>query len=280
MQKTNIIYLTTRCDFSCQYCYERTIRETQDFQHKDVTEKDIDEFLDEIEQREGSDAVSTIVIMGGEPLLKFDMFKYLCEQCVERDHKYSVLITTNGSLLNNDKFYQKFKDLIIDTREKMPLSLEISYDGSGHDHRVFPNNSPTKEIVENAMNKLNTDNIQFRISYTVHELNWKNIINDTVEILERYPNNLEGIKYSFAYQRLDDYVGKQKGIVRFGKNYEIILREPMNKIFEKYNKILCSLACQVCQKCDKSLFDGNRYLSPTKGIFELPKYTENNFQQF
>ena len=49
--RTNIIFLTTRCNFDCEYCYEKDKREQLDYQ-KDITVAEIDTFLKEIAERE------------------------------------------------------------------------------------------------------------------------------------------------------------------------------------------------------------------------------------
>ena len=65
--KTNIMYLTTRCNMDCRYCFEKKRRDEPSFQHNDMSKHEIDDFLNEILEREYDAPNHTIVIMGGEP---------------------------------------------------------------------------------------------------------------------------------------------------------------------------------------------------------------------
>ena len=53
MAKTNIIYLTTRCNLRCDYCFEAGKREVNPVPQKDTTIERMDEFIAEIEHFQG-----------------------------------------------------------------------------------------------------------------------------------------------------------------------------------------------------------------------------------
>ncbi len=63
-----------------------------------------------------------IVFFGGEPLLNFKVMKELVEWCEKQDCHFSYSITTNGTLLNEDKL-QWLKD--------KNVAVTMSYDGKG-----------------------------------------------------------------------------------------------------------------------------------------------------
>jgi len=283
-QKTNIIYLTTRCNLECEYCYESNKRNQPDFQHYEVTKKQIDDFIEELETTEGEIKSTTIVIMGGEPTLAITELEYLIESLLNSskklDKKYYATFTTNGVLLNNQSFYDKLLKLFDESDEKgFRLELEISYDGIGQDLRPFPDGSSSKEIVESVIDKLTHDKRPFRISYTVSEKNWDKLVEEAILIFEKYPTCIK-ISFSFAFERLDQYLGDGVGF-KLKKDYKSIMRE----LYKIYHRPICGLACGEgqeygCLECDKSTFDGNRYLSPTKGILTKEKFTECEFGQF
>lgn len=278
---TNIIYLTTDCNLDCDYCYEAIKRHAPDFEHFKVTEQAIDEYIEELELREGKVPSSTIVIMGGEPTLAQQEFEYLIDKVVASAKKmkkeYHGLYTTNAILLNNPKFYKSFMDNIAKAdKHGFDIKVEISYDGVGHTLRKFPNGKSSKEIVENVLQKLTDDKHLFCISYTVHEGNYLNLCEDAIRIMEKYPS-LDRLSFSVAYQRLDDELDVESGIgLRLIKEYAPLMKQ----IFAVYKKPICPLVCGDCRICSKGNYVGNRYLSPTKGILTAEKTTSKLFDQF
>ena len=284
-QKTNIIYLTTRCNLECEYCYESNKRNQPDFKHYSVTKQQIDDFVEELEITEGNVKSTTIVIMGGEPTLAIDELEYLIQSLIKSskkmDKQYYATFTTNGVLLNNDEFYKKLLGIFSESSKKgFGLELEISYDGIGQDLRPFPNGMDSREIVEGVISKLSNDKFPFRISYTVSEKNWDKLVEETIRIFEKYPTCTK-VSLSFAFERIDQFLGDGVGFLLKDE-----YRPVMRKLYEIYGKPICGVACRGedhdygCTECDKSTFDGNRYLSPTKGILTKEKYTEDVFGQF
>ena len=83
-QRTNVIYLNTDCNLRCEYCYEDDSRNGLPDQQI-LTTIDIDNFLNEIAEREKG-CVSTIVIMGGEPFLKFHLIEYTIAAAMNMVH--------------------------------------------------------------------------------------------------------------------------------------------------------------------------------------------------
>lgn len=283
-QKVNIVYLTTKCNLECEYCYESNKRNQPDFEHFTVTQKQIDEFIDELEEREGGIKSSTIVIMGGDPSLAIPELEYMVEKVLESTKKmnkdYYATFTTNGVLLNNDEYYKKLWHILdYSTKNGFRLELEISYDGAGQELRKFPNGSSSRQIVENVLDKLTEDKRPFCISSTVTEKNYDILVEEAIRMFETYPTCIN-LSFSFAFQRLDDYLGTDAGF-KLKNAYMPVMRE----LYKIYKIPICGLACgqgkyEGCDDCDKSTFDGNRYLSPTKGILTKDQYTEDEFGQF
>lgn len=277
-QMTNIIYLTTKCNLDCSYCYEANKRKAPGFKHFNVTTEQIDEFVKELEEREGQVPQSTIVIMGGEPTLAINELEYLIEKIIESTKKmgklYFAKFTTNGIMLNIPKFYKKFWDLVeYSTNNGFRISLEISYDGLGQCERKTVSGDSSIDLVESAITKVDQDGKYYCISYTVHEKNWWLLAEDAIRIFERFPN-VDRLSFSIAYQMLDN-VKPGLGVAIY-KEYTPIFRQ----IFEHYKKPICAFVCKECGICDKGNFTGNRYCSPTKGIMTAKKRTEHEFDQF
>ena len=275
-QRTNIIYLTTACNLRCEYCYEKNSREGLEDQINLTTDQ-IDSFFDEILEREKDVKSSSIVIMGGEPFLRFNLIKYIVAKTVQLSQKsWGILLTTNATLFN-DKIIKDLKYLmdLCDRSQNVVFSLEISYDGSGQEKRKWPDGSSSRQIVENAIDSISSNNIPFRISYVVQDLNYNNVVEDIITILERW-KGIRRISIGYAYLLLDE---KLKG-QRIADSIRKRLIPYLIQVFKIYNVPICDHVCMICGKCKKSNFVGNSYLSPSTGISYDDKSTEHAFSQF
>jgi len=282
-QRTNILYLTTDCNLDCTYCYEANKRNQEGFVHFELTEAQIDEYVEEIERTEGTVKSSTVVIMGGEPTMAHAQIEYVIEKMIQSAKKlnkgYYCTFTTNGIKLGNSAYYKKLMDLFQYANENgFTIIPEISYDGKyGQKNRVFPNGTDSTEIVKGVVHKLNKDGIKFDISAVVTDLNHDKLIEETIRFFETYKNSLNKLTYSFAHQELDTAFG-------LGYSRQIMkeYRPYMVQLFKKYNIPICPLTCgaDACTRCEKGNFIGNRYLSPTLGILTKDQHTEEAFSQF
>ena len=262
-QRVNVLYLTTACNLKCTYCYEQ---DSRDEKPKKLTRVHIDQFLHEIKNREGG-MVSTVVIMGGEPMLEYDLLCYALEEMANSVHDWGVTITTNGTIGREYNALMKWQDY-----DNISLTLEVSYDVTGQDARVYKTErNGTRDVVEGFLNKLMTEDIPFAISYTIHKGNYKNILADMVLLCEKYkPTKISLSPYC---QELDDVMGDYKQFMKYFKPYA-------EYITQKYGIPICDLACNVCGKCDKSTFVGNAYMSPTTGLTYQAQSTKKKFDKF
>jgi sulfatase maturation enzyme AslB (radical SAM superfamily) len=274
-QRTNVIYLNTDCNLRCEYCYEDDSRKGLPDQVSLKT-VDIDYFLQEIMNRE-SDTNSTVVIMGGEPFLRFDLVKYIINKCAQlvKPKGWGISIVTNGTLFTTKRLeeFKELSNLCVDN--KIALSLEISYDGSGQHRRKWPDGSSSRDKVEKCLNSLVEYGIPFKISYVVHRDNHENVIEDVITIFEKWPS-LERLIIGFAYLDLDKAFNEGNS----GQKIKKKLKPYFEEVFKIYNKPICDMTCSLCRLCRKDNFVGNSYLSPTTGISYDLKETEHMFQQF
>jgi len=247
--RVNVLYLTTRCNMECDYCYEEASRNNLPEQ-VEVTEELIDRYLTEISYREFG-KVSTVVIMGGEVFLKPHLLKYVFNKMGEIDHMWGVSISTNGTLIFDCEL---LNTIFKDKKDNISLTIEISYDGSGHFRRVFRNSKQsTKLEVEKSIDVMVKNKIPLKISYTIHKGNYNNFLYDMVYILERWGKDILAIKLSPFKKELED---------NFGINPIDKLGLYANRLYAKYKVPICNFSCNVCKKCDKSEFIGNAYFSP------------------
>ena len=125
------INVTQKCNLACKYCFVKQ----QPLEMTYETAKDAVDFyarnsLDEV-------TVPMVTFFGGEPLLRYeDIVKPIVEYVRETYGDYSLSITTNGTLLDEDRL-RFFKDngvdilLSIDGDKPTQDLLRIKHDGSG-----------------------------------------------------------------------------------------------------------------------------------------------------
>lgn len=110
----HLFVVTLRCDHSCPYC--QVSRQSEDKAMYDMTKETADKALD-IVFRSPSPALK-IEFQGGEPLLNFDMVKYIVKEAKERNKLFNreiqFVIATTLSLINDDilKFCKEHKIIL------------------------------------------------------------------------------------------------------------------------------------------------------------------------
>lgn len=276
-QRTNVIYLNTDCNLRCEYCYEANSRNGLPDQ-ADCTPDDIDNFLNEISIREKG-RVSTIVIMGGEPFLRFKLIQYtiLKAASMNKEGGWGISLVTNGTFFRNDNIIKMLKDLIkFGKLCGVSISLEVSFDVSGQYRRKWPDGANSKKVVEQGLQNLIKFEVPFKISYVAHSGNYKNLVEDCIYVLEKYPLPYHyRMTVGYAYEDLDKELGPEAGhrLKEWFKPYA-------HYLFELYKVPICGNTCEVCGQCGVGNFVGNSYLSPTTGISYDEKVTGHKFKQF
>jgi len=103
MQITRVwLMLTDRCNLNCDFCYQKT-KGTED-----SCEKTLDKAIEFINKNSVENA--EIMLWGGEPLLRFDLIKYM----VEKYPHLNLRFATNGHLLTPEivEFLRKHRDTL------------------------------------------------------------------------------------------------------------------------------------------------------------------------
>jgi sulfatase maturation enzyme AslB (radical SAM superfamily) len=241
--RVNVLYLTTMCNLNCDYCYEKNPERKRQIT---LSKESCQDFLNEIADREKG-LVSTLVIMGGEVFLEFSTLMDVLWIAKKMNHEFAISVVTNGTLLKNIPL-EKFKLFY-----SLITTLEISYDGSGSDRRTYKTGGTTKPIVEFNLATLRHLGLKYKISYTVHKDNYKNLLFDMIWIMTKLRPS--AIKLSFACQELSDAGVDYK---KFKQDF----LEYAEQLYMSYGIPICDLSCSQCLKCDSSNFCGNSYLSP------------------
>ena len=237
--KSNILYLTNACNLKCEYCYQR-----HDLNSLSVSEKEVHNFIKEIIEREGLKTTSTVVLFGGEPLLLKYKFFDILDIFESYDKSFALSTTTNGIQFLDAAFLNDFKDKISKLKNK--FSLEISYDGSGHYRRVYPNGKSSESDIKKVLVAFDPNEISIR--YTIHKGNYKNCIRDIIE-LQKYHK----IIVNFYESELENFTNV--------KELKDKLQRVSEYLYTKFKTPICYLNCEFCQKCDFKSFSGINYQS-------------------
>jgi len=182
----HIVIPTLRCNFNCIYCHAAS--KPIDAKGYDMDEKTAKAVVNFIFQSP-SKAI-TIEFQGGEPLLNFDIIKYIIEYAKKSNeyHKKELLFTvvTNSSLMDKEKLnYFVKNDVNICTSLDGPPILH-------NQNRPFMKNKESYSFVKKTIeqiekeykkNKINSRRINALITITKDSLPlWKEIIDTYVEL--------------------------------------------------------------------------------------------------
>ena len=117
------IWLTYACNLKCAYCYEEEKRNLY------LSKERARQLIDFIKNRSNtySDDNISIVLHGGEPMLNYEVLRYIVENVKIWDEDVSISMTTNGTLINEDNI-----EFILDNIN----DLSISIDGTAKAHNA------------------------------------------------------------------------------------------------------------------------------------------------
>ena len=230
-QNVNVIYLTTRCNLNCDYCYEKIKRDEQNFEHRDISLSEIKDFIYDIECRE-NDVSSTICVMGGEPFLMPNAYSYLLD-CIESSSKsggYGLNLISNGTILTKQwiNLIQRSYKL-----KNTSFNFHISYDGKSQYRRE--NIGRTLQTIKELYNL----KIPFGISYTINRENRETWIYDLMKILIPYSDVMRlssntSIRINFAHSDM--------GTDPFDGKIQNEMRPYADELFKRFGIPLCQLS--------------------------------------
>lgn len=262
---TKILYITSRCNFKCDYCYENQ-------QVENYTEDTTTAIIDTAIQDLKSDlSPECLVLFGGEPFLRYDLLQYaLLKLVTEEVVHIHPTITTNGfffSSLNNLKNFVSFYNTVYAPNNKK-LSIELSYDKSGQFRRRLRNGGSSEDFIVKALNNIsslyNTHLMpDFKLRYTIHQGNVDNIFEDIEYLLQTYP---------FASRIVTSVVGSE-----VDKSELFAQVSKFNSLFSKYGKPICEYCCGICKNCTKT--NSNKYFT-FNNIIVSEKVSTTPFNHF
>ncbi|MEG1312071.1 MAG: radical SAM protein [Romboutsia sp.] len=162
------IVVTEDCNLRCSYCYEGDNKNTSKMNFQ--TADKVINFIAKKINEESDDVYQPIVIFhGGEPLLNFEIIKYIYNKLnnvVKKNIRYDM--TTNGTILNDE-----IEEFILNNID----ALSISLDGIKESHnkfRIFANGSGSYDIViKNARRLLSkSSNLRVRMTFSMNTVKY------------------------------------------------------------------------------------------------------------
>ncbi len=271
----HIISLTRECNLNCDYCFVEKNNGKMDIE----TAKKVVDFI-----FQSPSPFLIIEFTGGEPLLNFDVLKFIVEyskqKARETNKKIFFTLTTNATIVNDE---------IFSFLKNNNVNVTVSIDGPKEIHDKHRNNS--YEIVVNNIKKFKERGINLSYLPVVTKESikkWKEVVDFYVFNLQSeeihwkyiYPpffhfNNKEVWNYS-----AEEFVESWKNVV----NYLISLNERGFRVRERIASILLTkilkkknpLYTEIMSPCGAVItqlgydFNGDIYCcDEAKGIEEL-----------
>jgi len=272
--KTNILYITTDCNIACDYCYQKEDRTNNP--KRVLTKAEITQYFNHLVEREPHNT-STVVLFGGELFTEPDIVFYAISEAerIKKVHNKDVAlcVTTNGIWFKTDKNRDKWIKTVIES--DVHISTEISYDGSGHDRRVYKNGKSTKKDVQNVLKAFRDAKFPISIRYTIHKDNYLNVIQDFIKICNFYEKfEIPKIIPSTNDTELDEYMNNDV------PGYMEQLKPKLNAIYNHYKFPICGYTCEACKLCNFEAFDNINYTVPGLDDFVVDHGDQGNFNHF
>jgi len=221
-----ILEVTESCNLRCKYCaysglYKYQRPHLNIMMSRETAKKAVDWFLGISEKAEIERAIT---FYGGEPLLNFDLIKWVVDYIKEKGLKVHHAMTTNGTLLGDSKIV----NFLIDNE----VDILVSLDGPADVHdecRVFASGGGTHDVIMKNMKKIyeaDKDYYNKRVRYTA-TLPYASRVEKTLNFMEQD----HGFPLSFMRVGLIDQVDTDF--------YEVYGREkldtdPFAMLFDEY----------------------------------------------
>ncbi|MBO5477765.1 MAG: His-Xaa-Ser system radical SAM maturase HxsB [Clostridia bacterium] len=233
----HIFVVTKNCNFNCIYCQAGNLNENESFNmNKDIAKKAVDIAL------QSPNRLLNFEFQGGEPLLNFEIIKYIVEYSneVKGDKIIQYNIVSNLSLLNNEMLeFIKLNNIMICTSIDGDRELQ-------NINRVY-NKMDSYDATINNLNKLKKEGISVSAIETTTKYSlkkYKEIIDEYVSLgfndifirpltqLGKADVNWEKIGYS-AEEFIEFYKNSLKYILYLNQEKGIDVRERHTILFLK-----------------------------------------------
>lgn len=186
--KITMMYIipNNNCNLKCKYCFLGKLSENPKYMTEETAYNAIIKFTNHL--RKINAEKGQIIFYGAEPLINFDIIKYITLLVEEQDFPIDIVMVSNATLLDNEKmnFIKEHK-----------ISLGISIDGTkelNDQNRIFKGeNNSVYNVVVKKLKELDKKNIPYGLSITISEETLNNL-DDFKKWLK--DNNFKDINYN------------------------------------------------------------------------------------
>lgn len=229
----NVIYFTNKCNLACTYCYE----DLKDRPAQILTKEQIMNSVDIILEREKPEEQTLFVLFGGEVTLEWENAKFMMDYAYSKKKNVHFNISTNGIKFKDVEFIKEYKKLKYNLLNL--TSIDISFDGIGNSERITHSGKDTTLQMLDIFKKLNAYKVDFRLRYTIHNLNINFLYQDLKFILEKIkPKRLIT---SVAWSKLS-----QNEINQLQEVKNVLRSEWQNNLI---TIPVCEMFCDMCNGC-------------------------------
>lgn len=153
-------WVTERCNLACKYCYVHKQPKTMTLE---TAEQTIKYFTNKFDETVAAGKRINVALHGGEPLLNFDVIRYIVETLKERyDGHIIFTMTTNGTVFEKDIY-----DFI---KGKVQISVSIDGNRKTNDtNRIYPNGESSFDKVVKTLKFLKEQGEYIRVRMTVNK---------------------------------------------------------------------------------------------------------------
>lgn len=236
----DVLYLTSRCNFACEYCYEHkgtASAQTLFNLSKEQARKDIDGI---IERNKTTGEQAVIVLFGGEPTLNWDVCKDAAKYAYSLSKNVFFCLSTNGWKFRHDAFCVDFIRLSMAVGNQ--IGLDLSFDGVGNFRRKLPSGEDTTKGMLKVLQNVHKYGIRFNLRYTVHAGNYE-LVDKDIALIDKHFNP---IKYVMSYDVANIGIDVVDGVKRR-------LRSAYEE--KRISRPICNITCDLCNYCNKSTSD-------------------------
>lgn len=233
---THILYLTSRCNFACSYCYEHKSNGKCANELFDLDLESAKRAIDGMIEQDG-DNQTCAVLFGGEPTLNWDVLRDAVLYGFSKKKNIRFCMSTNAWRFRSMKFCLECAELVKQVSGQ--FTIEVSFDGLGNGSRTLLNGKSTAEGILAAISNIKKAGLNYHLRYTVHQGN-ANIAADDLENIARY---LKPSRIVPSYDTTNIGEAKESEV-------KAALR---NKYLEgKITIPVCELVCDVCKICTQN----------------------------
>jgi radical SAM protein with 4Fe4S-binding SPASM domain len=258
------------CNFRCSYCYARHARSSEKLSTS--TAIAVINYL--LEKAIPGQEMVFGFIGGGEPTLDWslicEIFDYAAAQSVKRGIKPSFKLSTNGSMLDDERVAWLAKRGL-----RVSISFEVLPDVQNH-QRPGAGDTATFDVVDANIMRLLAAGVKTGIRTTVTECNVGRLSETVAFMAKRYPE-IRYIRMEPVFEASTDLAAIFKSFVpgflaarKLGKSANIAVNCSFSKNLARRKARFCD--GEFCVTPDGTIVSCHRVISPDEKWFDVFKY--------